>query len=133
MNNLKESILNMPTWKAGICILLIMFGMSAIFEIILSHTIFHVFDRMIVKFEKQNKEDIEDLDDIAKSEQIEYCDKYKWLQEEKAFLEKSDPATPGYSFDKNTIQIHEQDINFAIKQHHFNLRKCEEKLKSEKA
>ena len=134
MKTIKETILNMPAWKAGICVLLIMFGMSLLFEVILSHTIFHVFDRAIVKFEQIDKEDKEDLDDIAKREQIEYCNKYKSLQKEKALYAKQQhekrpyPNLPDVDFDKFVINDHEIELNMAIKQHNFNLRKCQEKL-----
>jgi hypothetical protein len=131
--HIKNYFLTIPAWKAGVYVLFLVFGISVIFEIVLSHTIFHVFDRMIVKFEQQKKEDVEDLDDISKSEQIDYCHKYKWLKEEKEFLSKSDPSTPGYDFNKDTILSHEKDIQFAIKNHQFNLEKCEATLKSEKA
>lgn len=131
--NLKESILNMPAWKAGVCVLLIILGISAVFEVILSHTVFHVFDRMIEKFDKEKNADVADMDDMEKSEQRDYCDQYKRMLEEKNNLAKRSPSEFSYDFAKNTLHSHEKDIQFAIKQHYFNLKKCEATLKSEKA
>ncbi|MHB1948317.1 MAG: hypothetical protein ACYCQI_09415 [Gammaproteobacteria bacterium] len=133
MKNLKTAVLNMPAWKAGVCILLMIFGMSVIFEVILSHTVFYVFDRMLAKFEMENKQDLADLDDMDKSEQRDFCDKYKWLLEEKANLAKRSPSEFSYDFAESTMRGHEQDINFAIQHHQFNLKKCEVALKSAKA
>lgn len=131
--NLKESILNMPAWRAGVCVLLIILGISAVFEVILSHTVFHVFDRMIEKFDKEKNADVADMDDVEKSEQRDYCDQYKRTLEEKDNLAKRNPSEFSYDFAKNTLHSHEKDIQFAIKQHYFNLKKCEATLKSEKA
>ncbi len=133
MKNLKVSILNMPAWKACICILFILFGLSVIFEVVLSHTIFHVFDRMIANFEKIDQGDKEDLDDIAKSEQAEYCDEYKRLQEEKEFEAKQEAINPSDTFNRRFYIAHEDEINRAIQHHFFNLRKCQEELQRQKA
>jgi len=132
MNNLKEAILKMPAWKAFVFILFILFGMSVIFEVILSHTVFHVFDKALQKFESDKKEDLADLDDMDKSEQRDYCDKYKLLIEEKSNLAKRSSNEFSYDFAFNAMQSHEEDINFAIKQNYFNLKKCEATLKSNK-
>ena len=98
MNNLKETILKMPAWKAFVFILFIVFGMSVTFEVILSHTIFHVFDRALAKFESDKKADLVDLDDMDKSEQRDFCDKYKLLIEEKEDLAKRSSDEFSYDF-----------------------------------
>lgn len=133
MDNFKKSILEMPVWKGFVCVFLIVFGISVTFEIILSHTVFHVFDRALEKFELDKKSDLADLDDMDKSEQQDYCDKYKLLIEEKADLAKRSPNEFSYDFAFNTMQSHEKDISFAIKQHYFNLKKCEATIKGNKA
>ncbi len=130
--NIKENVLKMPAWKALICLILIIFSMGIAFEEILSHTVFHVLDRMILKMENEKNDDLKDMDDISKSEQQENCKKYQWLLEEKAELQKQ--AIQGHraaDMDYWTMQLHEEDINFAMEHHQLNLAQCMKSLKGQ--
>lgn len=128
--NMREKILKMPVWKALICLILIMFSLGIVFEEILSHTVFHVFDRMILKMENEKNADLDDMDDIGKSEQQENCKKYQWLLEEKADLRKREMEGQRASdMDYWTMQLHEYDINFSIEHHRLNLAQCKKSLK----
>ncbi len=130
--NIKKNILKMPAWKAFICLILIMFGLGVVLEEILSHTVFHVFDRMILKMENEKIADSNDMDDISKSEQQENCKKYQWLLEEKADLRKRETQGQKASdIDYWSMQLHEKDINFAIEHHQLNLAQCEKSLKGQ--
>lgn len=133
MKHLRESILSMPVWKAGVLILFIIFGLSVGLEVILSHTVFQIFDRMITKFEIEKKEDLSDLNAMDQLEQKEFCSQYKWLLQEKKDLAKKSPSEFSYDFDENVMRSHEEDINFAIKNHHFKLEQCKAELKGENA
>ena len=129
--NMKDTILKMPAWKAAICVLLLMLGIGVIFETILVHTVFHLFDRVLLKMDAEKKDDIADLDSISQQEQQGFCEKYQHLLEEKSRLanrtlqEKEAPDV-----DLWFMQDHENQINNAIKQHHLNLALCKKKLKS---
>lgn len=130
---IKENILKMPVWKAGLCVLLFMFGMSIVVETVLSHTVFHVFDRMIAKFEVENKEDMKDLDDMGISEQRDYCEKYRSLLEEKKNIATRSKSDFSYDFAYNTMTGHESEIKSGIDHHQFNLAKCQKELKGKPA
>jgi len=130
--NIKENILKMPAWKALICLILIIFSMGIAFEEILSHTVFRVLDRMILKMENEKTDDIKDMDDISKSEQQENCKKYQWLSEEKAELQKqANQGQRAADMDYWTMQLHEKDIDFAIEHHQLDLTQCKKLLKGQ--
>jgi hypothetical protein len=122
---MRETILKMPVWKAAICVFILMFGTGVVFEVILVHTIFHFFDRILFKMEVQKQEDIDDMDDIAKSEQRDYCEKYQLLLEEKARLAKrTSEEKESPDMDYWFMQDHERQIQFAIAHHQLNLTRC---------
>ena len=128
--SIRENILKMPAWKALVCSILLMFSLGIVIEEILAHSVFQMFDRIILKMENDKTADLSDMDDIGKSEQQEYCKKYQWLIEEKAVLIKrisEEKKSP--DMDYMTMQIHEKEINFAIEHHQFNLTKCMNTLK----
>ena len=130
--NIKENILKMPAWKAFVCLILIMFSLGIVLEEILSHTVFRVFDRMLLKMENEKTADLNDMDDISKSEQHENCKKYQWLLEEKTDLRRR--AAKGQraaDMDYWSMQLHEKDINFAIEHHQLNLAQCKKSLKGQ--
>lgn len=130
--NIKENILKTPAWKAFVCLILIMFSLGVVLEEILSHTVFHVFDRMILKMENEKIADLNDMDDISKSEQQENCKKYQWLLEEKASLQKRPPRDKNQpDVDYWFMQDHERAINFAIEHHQLNLDQCKKSLKGQ--
>jgi hypothetical protein len=129
--NIKNKMLKMPVWKAAICILIFGISFSILIEEILIHTVFHVFDRMIVRMENAKKDDVADMDDMDKAEQRDNCREYKELLDEKEQFVKSSPAD---NFDENfkadLIKEHQWKIDFAIKNHALNLELCKEAIKS---
>lgn len=130
--NIKESLLKMPAWKAFACLILLMFGFGIVFEEIVAHTVFHVFDRMIFKMEKEKIDDLNDIDDIRKSEQEDNCNKYEWILEQKANFRKQElEGTPKSDIDYRFVEEDEREINFSIAHHQFNLEQCNKTLKSE--
>lgn len=67
--SIKDKALNLPVWKAAIIILLFMFGLVAIFEEILFHTIFKVFDSGIAMMQRQSDDDLADLEEMDHEDQ----------------------------------------------------------------
>ncbi len=64
--SMKDTILAMPAWKAVVCTILLILCIGVVTETILVHTVFHFFDRVIFKMESEQKQDIDDLNSIAK-------------------------------------------------------------------
>jgi hypothetical protein len=126
---MKETILKMPAWKAAVVALLLMFSMGVVIEEIFIHTVFHVFDRMIIKMGKEQKEDIDDMDDMDKHQQAEYCNDYQMLLKEKADLAKRSQNEFSYDFAYNLMKDHDRNIKFAITHHYLNLSRCQNTLK----
>jgi hypothetical protein len=129
--NIKNKMLKMPVWKAAICILIFGISFSILIEEILIHTVFHVFDRMIVRMENAKKDDVADMDDMDKAEQRDNCREYKELLDEKEQFVKSSP-TDNFddNFNADLIKEHQWKIDFAIKNHALNLKLCKEAIKS---
>lgn len=63
---LKEKILNMPAWKAFIAVALLLFFFVTSIEVLLVHTVFHTLNKAADQFEKIDKEDKADLDNMEK-------------------------------------------------------------------
>lgn len=123
--NLNENILRMPVWKAFVCILLIITGTSFLMEEILSHTVFHIFDKFIMKMEKDKYEDRNDLDEIDAFEQHRNCQTYQeLLLKEKFLAEKSAPD----AWDKNDVEEKRNEVKWAVKSEHFSIAKCEKEI-----
>jgi hypothetical protein len=119
--SIKEKIGHYPVWKAVLILLIGVFIMGAIIEEIFISRVFQVFDKMITHFEKQKKEDLDDLDEDIKNakafdekwhadfaaldkkfddyrkarEHAYYCTKYQTIQEARKYLakHKNDPKS----------------------------------------
>lgn len=70
--SMKRKILNMPAWKAMLCVLFLLFSFGVMFEEVLAHTIFHMFDRVITSMEIQKIEDLADLNDTSFNDTHDY-------------------------------------------------------------
>lgn len=127
--SVKEKILNMPAWKAGACILLLMLGVGMLFETIMVHTVFRIFDRAITKMKSHRDDFIAELKAKDEREQRAYCVKYQSLLEERTRLSERSPKEFSYDFAKDTLDIHEREISSAIENHRFDLAFCEKTIK----
>lgn len=129
---IKEKILKMPVWKAAVSLLILIFCLFFIVEEILVHTVFHVINSMMVSFEKEDQDDIDDMNDWGSSRQVTYCNQYKALVNEKLNLEKWDKNDELYPSRVSEMKNHQLDVDDSIKYFNFNVEKCKKSLKDKK-
>jgi hypothetical protein len=132
--NIKEMLLKMPAWKAGILALLLMMGAGVVVEEIVIHTFLHVFNRVMNIMESDQKDDMDDIDEMDKSRQRSLCFDYSILVDEKAkFAAKNAKEIQASDFNYTTMLSHESDIQLAIQNHKFNLEECKKALREKKS
>ncbi len=65
--SLREKILKLPLWKAAILVLFVSFIFTAAVEEVFIHQIFSVMDKIITKFDKEEKDEKNDWNSYEKS------------------------------------------------------------------